>query len=99
MCARNPRRSRQMTLRADAIAPRRIKLHRIDDFARAFAITRNHFGDVVFPRSMASLATDASFAKWRVAEAVLRAGDRLQAAGVALEASCPYRPGEMDESV
>src|SRR6266700_2677695 len=97
MGARNPRRSRQMALCADAVTPGRIQLHRVDDFRGPFAITRNHFGDVVFPRSMASLATDASFPKGRVAEAVLRAGDRLKAAGMTLEASGPHRPGEMDE--
>ena len=86
-----------MALRADAVAPCRIQLHRVDDFARTFAVTRNHFGDVVFSRPMAPLATDASLPKGRVAEAVLRAGDRLKAAGMAFQASGTHRPGEMDE--
>src|SRR5438132_1200360 len=46
---------------------------------------------------MASLATDASLPKGRVAEAVLRAHDRLKAAGMTLQASGAHRPGEMDE--
>src|SRR5207237_984236 len=37
--ARNPRRSRQMTLRADAVPPCRIQLRRVDDFARLFVVT------------------------------------------------------------
>jgi len=85
-----------MTLRADAVAPRRIQLHRVDNIRRPFAVARNHFGDMVFPRSMAALTTNASLAKRRVAETVLGAGDRLQAAGMALEASGPHRPGEME---
>src|SRR5438874_10408273 len=89
----NSRRSGQMTLRADAVPPCRIQLHRVDDFARPFAVTRNHFGDVVFPWPMASLATDASLLKGRIAEAVLRAGDRLKAAGMTLQASGAHRPG------
>jgi hypothetical protein len=48
---------------------------------------------------MASLATDASLPKRRVAKAVLRAGDRLKAAGMTLQASAAYRPREMDEPV
>src|SRR6266487_5526839 len=46
---------------------------------------------------MASLATDASLPKGRVAEAVLRARDRLKATGMTLQASGTHRPGEMDE--
>src|ERR1700730_7943153 len=46
---------------------------------------------------MASLATDTSLPKGRVAEAVLRAGDRLKAAGMTLQASGTHRPDEMDE--
>src|SRR5260221_4831309 len=97
MGAWNPRRARQMTLRADAVSPGRIQLHRVDDFRGPFAITRNHFGNVVFPPSMASLATDASFPKGRIAKAVLRTSHRLQAACMALEPSGPHRPGETDE--
>src|SRR5689334_716555 len=46
---------------------------------------------------MASLATDTALPKGRVAEAVLRAGDRLKAAGVAFQASGAHRSGEMDK--
>src|SRR5690349_1089393 len=95
--ARDPRRSRQMALRADAVAPCRIKLHRVDDFGRTVTVARGHFGDVVLARPMAPLATNAALAKGRVAETILRSGDRLKPAGVAFQASGAHRPGEMDE--
>jgi len=54
---------------------------------------------MVPPRPVASLATYAAFEKRRGAKAILRALDRLEAAGVALQAPGPHGPREMDEGV
>src|ERR1700676_3009636 len=55
-------RAGQMALRANAVAPRRFQLRRVDDLAR-LARSGGYCCDVVLSRSMASLATDASFQK------------------------------------
>src|SRR5437879_115475 len=88
----NPGFARQMTLLADAVPARRIQPRRIDDPARPPMISRRHPINLVFPRAVASLATDASLQKRRAAETILRARHRLEPAGVTLQAPRLDRP-------
>src|SRR5437016_1234186 len=97
--ARNPGGAGQVALGANAIPPRRVQLRGIDNSVRRFLISRSHPRHMLFPRSVASLATNAAFEKRRRRETVLRAGDGLNPARVTYEASSPHGPREMDERV
>src|SRR5579872_5136248 len=77
----------QMALRANAVSPGRFQLRRVDHLAR-FARSGRHRSHMVLPRSVASLATDASLQKWRRIKSILRSCYRLQSAGMTLKTPC-----------
>src|SRR5438309_8383126 len=99
MCPRDPGHAGEMALRADAVAPLRVELRRIDDLRRSAMPARRHLRYVPLPRSVAALATYATLPERRRAEAVLGAGHRLQPAGVALQALRAHGPREMNGRV
>src|SRR6185369_4050698 len=76
--------SGQMALSAHSVPASRIELQRVDDFTRPGCRAGGHSRNMIFPRSMTPLATDAAFKEGRLAEPVLEAGHGLQAAGMAL---------------
>src|SRR5260370_41994714 len=88
-----------MALGADAVPAGRIEFGRVNDPRRPFAISRGHQGNMLPARAVASLATDTVLQKWRIAETILRAYDRLKTAGVTLRATRLDRPCQIDRRI
>src|SRR5216684_5007799 len=88
-----------MALGANAVPAGRIEFGRVNDPRRPFAISRGHQGNMLPARAVASLATDTVLQKWRVAETILRACDRLKPAGMTLQAASLDRSRQIDRRI
>src|SRR5689334_18393860 len=74
----------KMTLRADAVAPGGIELHRVHDGQSTADYSRSHTSDVLFPRPVTPFAADAALSKRLSGEAVHSADTKLDPAGMAI---------------
>ena len=76
-----------MALCTNAVPTGRIEFGWVHDPNRPVAVSRGHQRNMLLAGAVASLATDAVLQKWRIAETILRACDRLKPAGMTLQAT------------
>src|SRR5437763_89492 len=88
-----------MALSANAVPTRRIKFGWVHDPSRPLAIPRAHEGNVLLPRTVASLATDAVLEEGRIAETILSGRHGLKPAGMTLQATSLHRSRQADRRI